>query len=57
MEFINCMYVKELQCLLKTNSNVKNVEWYLDLNKSFSSMLTMNMLQHHNPNLLLSVEK
>jgi hypothetical protein len=37
MQFINCMYVKEMQCLPKTNSNAKNVEWYLALNKSLAA--------------------
>jgi hypothetical protein len=56
MEFINCMYVRDkLHCHLKSNSNAKNAEWYLALNKSFGSMLTRNMLEQHNPNLLLSV--
>jgi hypothetical protein len=57
MEFINCMYERDkLHCHPKTNSNVKNAGWYLALNKSFSSMLTRNMLEPHNPDLL-SVEK
>jgi hypothetical protein len=50
------MYVKELQCLPKTNSNAKNAGWYLALNKSFSGMLTSNMLGQHN-RVLLSVGK
>jgi len=48
MKFINCMYERDkLHCHPKTNSNVKNAGWYLALNKSFSSMLTRNMLRHH----------
>ena len=57
MEFINCMYERDkLHCHLKTNSNAKNVGWYLALNKSFSGMLTRNMLGQHS-RVLLSVEK
>ena len=45
MEFINYMYAKQITCLLpKDNTNVKIVGCHLTLNKSFSSMLTKNML-------------
>ena len=49
IEFINCMYARDkLYCHPKTNSNAKNAGWYLALKKSFSGMLTMNMLGQHN---------
>jgi hypothetical protein len=57
IQFINYMYERDkLHCHPKTNSNAKNVGWYLALKKSFSGMLTRNMLGQHNPDLL-SVEK
>ena len=44
MEFINYMHAKQITCLPKDNTNVKIVGCHLTLNKSFSSMLTKNML-------------
>jgi hypothetical protein len=51
------MLTNNLVCHLQANSNAKNAEWYLDLNKSFSGMLTRNMLEQHNHDLFLNVEK
>ena len=48
IQFINYMYAKQITCLPKHNTNVKIVGCHLTLNKSFSSMLTKNMLEQHN---------